>query len=72
MEKNKYFFSLYSIDEELDDLEIKGTFDSVEDLTKFLDVSKQYLYSLGIKKKRSLKMNIKIDDVMYVIYVDEE
>ncbi len=72
MEKKNYFFSLYSVEEMENDIEIKGTFDTVEDLTRFLKVSKQYLYSLGIKKKRNLKIEIVIDNTKYMIYVDSD
>ena len=72
MEKNRLYFSLYSINELENDIEILGTFDSIEELQRFFNVSKSYLYKLGISKRKHLKINVKIGNNEYTIIVDKD
>lgn len=68
----KCYFSLYTVNDFENDIEIKGTFDTFKDLEDFLDVSKQYLIKIGLKKKQNFNIEITIKKVKYKIYVDKE
>lgn len=68
----KFYFSLYTVNDFENDIEIKGTFDTFKDLEDFLNVSKQYLIKIGLKKKQNFNIEITIKKVKYKIYVDKE
>lgn len=72
MEKKKLYFSLYAKNELENDIEIVGQFDTIEELKNYFEISKAYLYKLGIKKTKNLKMNIKINEKEYELRVDKE
>ena len=72
MNKKKLYFSLYAKNELENDIEIVGQFDTIEELKNYFEISKAYLYKLGIKKTKNLKMNIKINDIEYELRVDKE
>lgn len=71
MKKKDIFFSVYIKNNLENDIEIVSTFDSMSELKNFMNVSKRYLYSLGISKTKNLRVNIKIKDVEYLVIVDE-
>lgn len=72
MKKKDYYFSLYVKNELENDIEIISTFDTFKDLEDFLEVSKAYLCSLGVKKQNNLRLNINIKGKEYVLIVDRE
>ena len=72
MLKKKLFFCIYN-EEEIDkDLEIETTVDTIEELSKYLEKSKSFLYELGIKKKLNLRKYIYIKNKKYLIIVDKD
>lgn len=72
MKKKDIFFSVYIKNNLENDIEIVSTFDNMSELKNFMNVSKRYLYSLGISKTKDLRVNIKIKDVEYLVIVDED
>lgn len=72
MEKKKLYFSLYSKNELENDIEILGTFNNIEELQRFFNKSKSYLYELGITKRKNLRINVKINNTEYMIIVDKD
>ena len=72
MKKNMLYFSLYVYNELENDIEIQGTFSNMEELQRYFEKSKSYLYELGIRKEKNLKINVKIDNTEYTIIVDND
>lgn len=72
MHKKDLYFSLYVNDELENDIEIKGTFNTIEELRKYLEVSTHFLYENGIHKKKNLKISFKLNDTTYTIIVDKD
>jgi hypothetical protein len=72
MNKKELYFSLYVKNELENDIEIVGTFNNMEELENFFEKSKRYLYSLGVKKQKKLRINIEIDNTSYYLVVDQD
>lgn len=72
MKKSSLFFTVYIENEQLKDLEAVGTFDKIEEVRRFLNVSKGMLINNGLRKKVNLKLKLKIKDEIYYIIIDSE
>ena len=72
MKKKNLYFSLYIKNELENDIEIKGTFDNIQELEDYFEKSKSYLYSLGISKQKNLKLNITVNNIKYYLVVDQD
>ena len=49
-----------------------GQFDTIDELKDYFEISKTYIYKLGIKKTKNLKMNIKVNETEYELRVDKD
>lgn len=72
MKKKNLYFSLYIKNELENDIEIIGTFNDIKELENFFEKSKSYLYSLGVNKRKGLRINIKVNNVEYCVIVDQD
>lgn len=72
MKKKELYFSLYLKNELENDIEIIGTFNSIKELENFFEKSKSFLYKLGVNKKKDLKIELKIDNKEYCLFVDQD
>lgn len=72
MKKKNLYFSLYIKNELENDIEIIGTFNDMKELENFLEKSKSYLYSLGVNKRKGLRVELRVNDINYYIVVDQD